>query len=108
METLVEGIQWIIDFFNTGIYEFAKDLLEELVAWLVIAKIEFQIWAIQFSWDVAKTVLVNVGISAMVEQAWSSVDSSLMGYLTFFRLPDAFNVVFQAYTTKVVLRVMGW
>lgn len=108
MDTIIDGFQWLIEFFNTGIYDFFKQSMEEFVAWIVIGKIQFQIWAIEFMWGVAKVILVNVGISQMLEAAWGGLDSVLLGYLNFFRLPDALNIIFQAYVTKVSLRVMGW
>ncbi len=108
MDSIIDGFQWLIDWFNTGIYEFARETMEELVAYIVIAKIEFQIFMLEFSWGVAQNVLVNIGVSQLLESAWSQLDSSLVGYLTFFRVPDALNIIFQAYTTKIVLKVMGW
>lgn len=108
MESLIDGVQWLIDYFNTGIYSFVKETLQELVSWIVIAKLEFQILMLEFSWGVAKNVLVNLGISQMIESSWASLDSDVLGYLTFFRVPEAFNLILNAYTTKIVLKVMGW
>lgn len=108
METITQAFQWLIDFFNTGIYLFFEDLLKEAVAWLVISKIEFQIWSLGFSWDVAKTIMFNLNVSGYIQSAWSSLDGRTLGYLTFFRVPDALNLLIQAYITRITLAVMGW
>jgi hypothetical protein len=108
MDQIIDGLQWLIDYFNTGIYGFVKETLQEMVSWLVIAKLEAQIFMLEFSWGVAKNVLINLGVSQIIETAWSGIDSDIMGYLNFFRVPDALNIILQAYTTKIVLKVMGW
>ena len=108
MDALIDGVQWIIDFFNTGLYAFVKETLQELVSWIVIAKLEFQIFMLEFSWGVAKNVLINLGISQLIDSSWAALDSDLLGYLTFFRVPEALNLRLNAYTTKIVLKTMGW
>lgn len=107
---MVDGIQWLVDWFNgdEGIYDFFEDLLEEAVAWMVIAKLEFMLWTLKFSWGVAKEVMFNLGIGDHIASAFSSLDSTLMGYVNFFRIPEAVNILVQAYITKFTLRVMGW
>lgn len=108
MDTLTDGFQWIIDFFNNGSYNFAQEAMEEATAWVVVGKIKAQIWGVQFAWGVAQNVMMNVGISQQLESTWNSLDSVVLGYMNFFRLPDAINIIFQAYTTKIVLKTMGW
>jgi hypothetical protein len=108
METIIEGIQLFIDWMNTGIYVFFEDLLKEAVAWFVIAKIKFQIWALTFAWEVAKTIIFNLNIGMYIEQSFSQIDSMTMGYLNFFRIPDCVNLLVQAAVTRITLSVMGW
>ncbi|HEX7763668.1 MAG TPA: DUF2523 family protein [Cellvibrio sp.] len=105
---ILNGIQWLVDYFNAGIYDFFHDLLEELVAWLVIAKLQAMLWTMQFSWGVAKQIMINLSIGDYIALGFSGLDPVLMGYLNFFRVPESLNLIIQAITTRVTLRVMGW
>lgn len=104
------GIDWLINWLNgdEGIYDFFEELLEEAVAWMVIAKMEFMLWTLKFSWGVAKQIMFNLGIGDQLGSAFSSLDPMVLGYLNFFRVPESLNVIVQACITKFVLRVMGW
>lgn len=110
LSDLSSGIKWIVDWLNgdDGIYSFFEELLQEAVAWLVIAKLEFMLWSLKFSWSVASQIIFNLGIGEHLSNAFSSLDPVLMGYLNFFRVPEAVNILIQAYITRLTLRVMGW
>lgn len=105
---IFNGIQWLVDYFNEGIYGFFHELLEEIVAWLVIAKLQAMLWTMQFSWGVAKQIMINLNIGDYISLGFSSLDPVLMGYLNFFRVPESLNLIVQAIATRVTLRVMGW
>ncbi len=105
-----DGVQWLVDWLNgdEGIYGFFEELLQEAVAWMVIAKLEFMLWSLKFSWGVASQIIFNLGIGEHLANAFSSLDPVLMGYVNFFRIPEAVNMILQAYITRLTLRVMGW
>ena len=105
---ILDGLQFIIDWFQTGIYTFFEELLKEAVAWLVIAKIKFQIWALTFSWEVAKTIMFNLNIGSYIQSAYATLDPTLMGYLNYFRVPESLNLITQALITRLTLNVTGW
>ena len=109
-ESIFDALQFIADWFvtDTGIYGFFEELLQELVAWIVIAKLEFTLWTLKFSWGVAQQIMFNLGIGSYISQAFNGIDSVLMGYLNFFRIPESINMIVQALITRVTLRVMGW
>ncbi len=110
LSKIASGIEWIANWLNgdEGIYGFFEELLQEAVAWLVIAKLEFMLWTLQFSWGVAKQILVNVGVGDYIADAFTGVDPMLMGYLNFFRVPESINMLLQALITRFTLRVMNW
>jgi hypothetical protein len=110
LSDIAGGIQWIADWLNgdTGIYAFFEELLQEAVAWMVIAKLEFMLWTLQFSWGVAKQIMFNLGLGEYLSEAFRGLDPKLMGYLNFFRVPESVNMLVQAYITRFTLRVMGW
>lgn len=105
---IIDGVYFFIEWIQVGIYTFFEDLLKELVAWIVISKIKFQIWALTFSWDVAKTIIFNLNIGSYINTAYNSLDSVLLAYLNYFRVPDAINLIIQALVTRMTLNVMGW
>lgn len=108
MDTLIEGIQFILDWLNNGIFLFFDEFFKQLVAWLVVAKLQFMLWTLQFSWGVASTIIVNLNLGAYIQQAFASLDSQLLGYLNFFKIPESINLILQAYITRLTLTVMGW
>jgi hypothetical protein len=108
IDTIVDGITWIIDFIYVGIYEFIEEIMQELVAWLVIAKLQTMLFLMEFSWGVAKQIMINLNIGDYIQQGFSGLDPVLMGYLNFFRIPESINLIVQAIATRVTLKVMGW
>ncbi len=109
-EALFDGIQYIADWLtiDDGIYAFFEDLLKQLTAWYVVSKLKFMLWTLNFSWGVASQIMFNLGVGNYISQAFSGLDPVLMGYLNFFRVPESLNLIIQAFTTRVTLRVMGW
>lgn len=105
---ILDGILFFIDWIYTGIYDFVEEVMQELVAWLVIAKLQGMLFLMEFSWGVAKQIMVNLNIGDYINQGFSDLDPVLMGYLNFFRVPESLNLIVQAIATRVTLRVMGW
>lgn len=108
LDTIVDGIIWIIDFLYVGIYSFIVEMLQELTAWLVIAKLKAMLFTMEFSWGVARQIMVNLNIGDYIQQGFSNLDPVLMGYLNFFRVPESINLIVQAIATRLTLAVMGW
>lgn len=108
LKVIYEGFLWIIQFIYTGIYDFVEEVLQELVAWLVIAKLQGMLVLMEFSWGVAKQIMINLNIGDYINQGFSQLDPVLMGYLNFFRVPESINLIVQALATRLTLSVMGW
>ncbi len=103
MDSIIEGFNALLAFFDHGLYDFADSLLVQLGSWYVIWSFQMQLIAINFAWDVAKAVIENIGLSDLINQAWGNIDSSIMGYLVQFRIVDGLNVLLNAYVTRYVL-----
>lgn len=108
LKVIYEGFLWIIQFIYTGIYDFVEEVLQELVAWLVIAKLQGMLVLMEFSWGVAKQIMINLNIGDYINQGFNQLDPVLMGYLNFFRVPESINLIVQALATRLTLSVMGW
>lgn len=107
-DDVIQALGVFVDFILNGIYVFFEELLKQLVSYLVISFIKFKIWALQFSWEVAKTIMTNLSVGDYIDIALSQLDSVLIAYLNFFRVLDALNLIIQAYITRLTLYVMGW
>lgn len=108
IQTIVDGITWFIDYLYVGIYQFVEEIFQQLVAWLVIAKLQTMLFLMEFSWGVAKQIMINLNVGEYIQQGFSNLDPVLMGYLNFLRVPEGLNLIVQAIGTRVTLKVMGW
>jgi hypothetical protein len=98
----------IRDFFTEGIYEFFYEVFREITAWYVIWVLKAKIAALSFAFDVASTIMTNLNLSQHLNSYYSMLDSRTLNYMAFFRLPDALNLLIQAYITRFTLSVIGW
>lgn len=106
MDFFLDWIDWFTDFF-TGDGE-GPSFFDHILAWITIWWFKLQIAALVQLWSVAEAVLIQLDISGPLQSAWGSIDAELMGYMTFFRIPDAFNIILQARITRFILNMMGW
>lgn len=95
---------FIGSFFTSGIYDLLTWAFAKFVEGFLITGLNFLIWALPFSWGVAKQVLVDLNITSVVNAAWGSVDSGILGYANLLQLPEALNLLISAYMTRFVLR----
>lgn len=97
---------WITQFFSTGIYDFATAALASLIEWLLLLKLQWMLWLLQFAWGIAQTLITNLGISEALRTAWNNLDSEVLSMLMFFRVPDAINLILGGFGTRFVLRFL--
>jgi hypothetical protein len=114
MTLLVDIYNAIIDVFNQiqnfitdGIYQ----LLVEFTAWaikkMVIASIQFKIWALGFAWDVAQEIITSLNINTYLNAAWGSLHADTLAMFQFFKIPEAVQMLLSASVTKFVFRFLG-
>ena len=101
---MLEYLRFLVDWFNNGIYQFFTDLTAWVIIKLTVAAINFQIMAMRFAWDVAYSVMGQIGLSQLIENAWSTLDQTSLSIANFFRIPEGINIVMNAAVTKFVLR----
>lgn len=101
----------MLDFFNSvwwwltdGIYQFAVAAFSELVQWLTAAWFRGMLWGLEFGWDVAQQLLVDLNITATIQSAFSSLDSDTQSLLGVLRVPEIINAFLSAVGTRWVLR----
>ncbi|SNB53797.1 Protein of unknown function [Marinobacter sp. es.042] len=92
--------------FLEAIPTFINDAMVKLSAWYVIWVTKAKIYFVGFAWGVAQEVLNQLNISGTINQYWGSIDSKVMGALTYFRIPDALNIILNAHLTRYVMGVL--
>lgn len=108
MEWLTESVQEILNWLNDGSYGFVSELIAYAMVKLTIWKIEFMAWSVQFSWGIAQAILDQLNISALLDQAFASLDSYILGWVTYLKIPEAVNTLISGFVGKMVMRMMGW
>lgn len=108
MEWLTESVQTLLNWLSTDQYGFWEELAAYVMVKATIWKMEFMLWSMQFSWGVAQAVLDQLNISGHLETAWSSLDSYVLGWLTYLKVPEGINMVLSGFVGRFVMRFMGW
>lgn len=101
---MFEFFQSISDFFNEDIYQFCVDAFAWFVTWSTIALVQFKIWAVSFSWDVAKSILETFDISGKISSSMSSVPGDVQNLLFFFRVPEVITNLFAGLVGRYSMR----
>lgn len=108
MEWLTESVQEILNWLNDGSYSFVTEFIAYAMIQMTIWKIEFMAWSVQFSWGIAQAILDQLNISALLDQAFASLDSYILGWVTYLKIPEAVNTLISGFVGKMVMRMMGW
>jgi len=101
---LLDGITYITDWIGNGLYTFMVESYALLVEYLTLASLTTTLWAMSFGWDVAKAILENFGLSELLNDAWSYLDSKAASLLIYLNVPEAINMLTTAFVTKFTMR----
>lgn len=115
MSTLLDIANVITDFRqdienirSTGIYDFFTKFFAEYIKWSIVGWYKFKLESIIFAYDIATEILSSLDLSSVVDSAFASLDSRVSRLISFFRIPEALNLIFSAYTTRVVMNFLGF
>lgn len=97
-------INEFLKFFKEDIYGFAHEAFAHFVEMSTLGMIEFTIWSVQFSWGVAKVIIIDLGLSNYLDQAWSMMGSDTISILAFFGIPEVVSILLTALITSYVLK----
>ena len=114
MSTFVDVVNSIVDFrqqfddFRTfGIYKFFTQWFAEFIKWSMVGWFKFKLQSLTFAWDVASEILTSLNLSTVVESAFAQLDSKVVSIISFFRIPEAINMILSAYVTRLVMTFIG-
>ena len=103
----VDFRQYIEDIRSTGIYQFFTKFFAEYIKWAIVGWYKFKFQSLVFAYDVASDILSSLNLKAVVQQTFSGLDFRIVQIISFFRIPEAINMILSAYTTRFVLNFMG-
>jgi hypothetical protein len=93
----------ISDFLTSGIFETSEGILNRIASWYVYWKLTSYIFFLEISVAIAESLLAGLDISGHINTALSLVDARIKGFVTYFRIPEAINILLSAYTTRFVM-----
>lgn len=110
MEFLNDIFSFLNDFkafIHTGLYDFFVQWFAQFVIWSTVATLKFKIMMLTFSFDVASSILDQLNISALLDAAFSSLDSDVLNFITFLRIPEAIHIILSAKIMRYVMSFVG-
>lgn len=107
INTVVDFFNQILDFINTGIYDLVTKAFAQFVIWATVSMIKAKLYMVSFAWDVAQEILVELNVGAYIALAFSQLDSTMLGIVNFFRIPEAIHIISSALVTRYVMNFIG-
>ncbi|HEH9441902.1 TPA: DUF2523 domain-containing protein [Aeromonas sobria] len=104
-------MEWLGEFFNSffnDIYQLLVQFGGWLVVRLVISWVEFKLFMLTFSWDVAKQILVNIHFSELMSSAFNALPDNMRSVLLYLHIDKGLAILSQAFVTRFMLNMMGW
>lgn len=100
---MFEFLQSISDFFTQGIYDFFKDALAVLMVKAMVLWFKMQLAGLEFAWGIGSSIIQNLNLSSHINSAFSGLPAQAMSAVSFFRFPEAVNMLLTAGATRFVL-----
>jgi hypothetical protein len=94
-------------FLNLDLYTLLTKFVAWFIQWSMVVIWKAKLALLIFSWSVAQEIMANLHISDLLSTAWGGLDSQVSGFLAFFRIPEAFNMIISASITKFVFKLLG-
>lgn len=104
MEAFGNFFDFIQDWLNSGVYGVLTDFVAYLIKQAVLGYLAFMNVAIPFAWGVAKSIIQDLNLSALINSAWDDLPSSSQAIATAFKIPEIINTVITGFVTKFVIR----
>lgn len=95
---IVEIMEW----FDTHIYQFVKETFAEWIVYFAIAQLNYELWILTIAAESAITILDQLDMKSLVNDAFSQLDPQLLSLLTYLRVIEGLNVVITAISTRFV------
>ncbi|MGE6231507.1 DUF2523 family protein [Aeromonas media] len=104
-------MEWLGDLFS-GLFNDMYNLAVQVTAWisvkLAIQWVEFKLFMLMFSWDVAREILINLQFSDLISQSFNNLPASVRDILLYLHFDKGLSVITQAFVTRFLLNMFGW
>lgn len=104
MDAFTNFFDYIQDWLNSGIYGLLTDFAAYFIKQAVLSYLALLNFAIPFAWGIAKSIIADLNLSALINSAWDDLPSSSQAIATAFKIPEVINTAVTGFVTKFVLR----
>lgn len=92
--------QWITE----GIYDFATWAFAQYVQFASLQALKFKLWALNFGWDVARQILLDLNFGGRLAEAFALLPPSAANVLNALGISQCLTLILTAAVTKFVFR----
>jgi len=104
-------MEWLGDLFS-GLFNDIYELAVQVTAWIsvkmAIQWVEFKLFMLIFSWDVAREILINLQFSDLISQSFNNLPDTVRDILLYLHFDKGLSIVTQAFVTRFLLNMFGW
>lgn len=100
---MFEYLEFIANWLQNGIYEFFTELVAYLFSTAMLLYFKAAVAGIDFAWDIAKSVINNIGLSSKMASAWAVLPADTMAAAQLFKVPESINLILTAGVTRLVM-----
>lgn len=104
-------MEWLGDLFN-GLFNDIYNLTVQVTAWITVKMaiqwVEFKLFMLMFSWDVAREILINLQFSDLISTSFNNLPESVRDILLYLHFDKGLSVMTQAFVTLFMLSIFGW
>lgn len=105
MEQTIEFFNYMLEMIK-NFSDNSDSFWERIVMWLVITYFELKIHVLEFSYSIASSLLAGLNISDLINNYWGGMDSSILGAVTYLRIPEAINMILSAMVTRFIMDLL--
>ncbi len=94
-----------LEFMKTGIYDWADTVLERIAAWYIIWNLEFKLTMLEIAAGMADSIVSTFNVSGKIEQLLGAIDSRLLAFVVWLRIPEALSMMLSAHIVRLILQL---
>ncbi|MFT0212899.1 DUF2523 family protein [Pseudomonas sp. F1_0610] len=104
MDSILEFIQAAWDWLYSGIYDFVVAAFVLLTKYFAIAYFKMQLFLLEIAYTAFSEIVDALKIGQFINSHYSKLDPEVRSGLSFFGIPEAFNIIFSACGTRLAMK----